>query len=227
VIGRRPAAGLVAALTLLAGCRIGGSDRVEEVDSNLLSGLNEPTTSTTTTLPDTVPDTVSPTSTTMPPGATANSAPSAPSTTVATEPMRLYFVEGSQLVPIEVEVPEDLSERRRLALLEDGPPAIDASAGVRTALVPGLIAGMTIRDSREATIDLDGEVFAGVADTDQRLMIGQIVLTLVARPGIDRVGFTRDGEPLAVPLRNLALSEPGEAVDVGDYESLLVPTPSE
>jgi hypothetical protein len=208
----------------LAGCRIGGSDRVEEVDANLLSGLNEPTTSTTTMLPDTVPDTVAPTSTTMPPGVTSYSSP-APTTTVATEPLRLYFVEGSQLVPIEVDVPEDISVRSRLALLEDGPPATDAEAGVRTALVPGLITGMAIRGSRDATVDLDGEVFADVADADQRLMIGQIVLTLVDQPGIDRVGFTRDGEPLAVPLRNLALSQPGEAVDRGDYESLLVATP--
>ena len=42
-------------------------------------------------------------------------------------------------------------------------------------------------------------------DADQRLMVGQIVLTLVDQPGIDRVDFTLDGEPLAVFLRDNTL----------------------
>jgi hypothetical protein len=211
------------AVVLAAGCRIGGSDRVEEVDSNLLSGLDEPTTSTSTTVPATVPDTVDSSSTTMPLGSgpASTTTDAQPTTTVASEPIRLYFIEGSELVAIDVEIPENLSMRRRLALLEDGLPRVYADTGVRTALLPGLISGMTMRGSNGVTVDLDAALFAGVDDSDQRLLIGQIVLTLVDQPGIDRVSFSRDGQPLQVPLRDNTLGRPGEAVGRNDYEVLL------
>ena len=47
------------------------------------------------------------------------------------------------------------------------------------------------------------------------------MLTLVSRPGVGQVQFTRDGELMRVPRRDGLQSDPGELVSRQDYESLL------
>ena len=202
---RRFALICLAAMSLTAGCGIGGSDQVEEVDSDLLGGLNEPTAETST------PDGSDPPSTSTP-GST---------TSVATETVRLYFIEGSQLRAVDVEIPVNTSLRGQLRLLEEGPPADYADAGVRTALVPDLISGVARWGGDGARVTFDASLFDGVDDADQLLMVGQIVLTLTDQPGIDEVNFTVDGEPIRVFRGDNTLSEPGQAVGRGDYELLL------
>ena len=59
-MNRRIALVCLAAVSLTAACRIGGSDQVEEVDADLLGGLNEPTAETST------PDGTAPPSTSTP-----------------------------------------------------------------------------------------------------------------------------------------------------------------
>jgi hypothetical protein len=203
---RRLALVCLLATWLTAACSISGSEQVEEVDDDLLGGLDEPSVETTT------PDGTNPPSTSMP-GST---------TSVPTIIVRLYFIEGSQLRAVDVEIPVDTSLRGQLRLLEEGPPADDAEAGVRTALVPGLISGVARRGTDAARVTLDSTLFTGVDDADQRLMVGQIVLTLTDQPDIEQVDFTLDGEPLQVFDRENTLSEPGEAVGHDDYEMLLV-----
>jgi hypothetical protein len=188
-----------------AGCGIGGSDRVEEVDAGLLGGLNEPT-STTTAPPSSEPSTSSST-----PG---------PTTTVEMERIRLYFIQGSQLVYYDAEVPDDAELRRRIDLLEEVPAAL-AEAGVRTALPPDLVTGVARWGSDGVTVHLDSDQFAEIEDSDQRLMVGQLVLTLTDQPRIDRVDFTRDRAPLPVFLRDNTLGRPGQPVRRGDYDVLL------
>lgn len=207
---RRVAIACLVPIVLTTACRIGGSDRVEEVDADLLSGLDEPTPETST------PSGSDPATSAMP----------GPTTTVATETVTLYFIEGSQLVAVDVETPEGTSTRGQLRLLEDGPPAERAEAGVRTALTPGLVSGFAHRGSDGATVTLDSERFAGVDNSDQQLMIGQIVLSLTDWPGIDRVDFTLDGEPMQVFLEDNTLSQPGAAVGRDDYAVLLAGDPS-
>jgi hypothetical protein len=192
-------------IVTMAACRIGGSDRVEEVDSDLLSGLDEPTPETS-----------------APPGSgPATSQTPGPTTTIATETVTLYFIEGSQLVAVDVETPEGTSTRGKLRLLEEGPPPERAEEGVRTALTPDLISGFAHWGTDGATVTLDSERFAGVDNADQQLMIGQIVLSLTGWPGIDRVDFTLDGEPMQVFLEDNTLSQPGAAVGRSDYAELL------
>jgi len=202
------------ALVVVAGlpaCRIDGNEQVEEVDADLLGGLNEPSASTI----DPVGGDQSTSST---PGSTS---------TVATETISLYFIEGSQLRSVEVDVPVDASLRGRIGLLEDGPTDEAAEAGLRTALQPGLISGVALWGTDGATVKMDSAMFARIDDADQRLMIGQIVLTLDDQPDIDQVRFTVDGEPQAVFLRDNTLSEPGEAVGRSAYEVLLAdPAPT-
>ena len=96
------------ALVVVAGlpaCRIDGNEQVEEVDADLLGGLNEPS-------PSTIDPVGGDQSTSSTPGSTS---------TVATETISLYFIEGSQLRSVEVDVPVDASLRGRIGLLEDGP----------------------------------------------------------------------------------------------------------
>jgi spore germination protein GerM len=206
---RRLAITCLVPIVLTAACRIGGSERVEEVDADLLSGLDEPSPATST------PSESDPTTSAIP----------GPTTTVATETVTLYFIEGSQLVAVRVETPEGTSTRGRLRLLEEGPPAERAEAGVRTALTPGLISGFASWGSDGATVTLDSEQFAGVENADQQLMIGQIVLSLTGWPGIERVDFTLDGEPMQVFLEDNTLSQPGAAVGRDDYAVLLAGEP--
>ena len=175
-----------------AGCGIGGSDHVEEVDPGLLGELNEPTSTSTP------PASSEPT--------TSSSMPEGPTTTVEMERIRLYFIQGSELVYYDSVVPENAELRRRIDLLDEVPAEL-AEAGVRTALPPELVRGV-------ARWGTDGV-------TDQRLMVGQLVLTLTGQPGIARVDFTRDGAPLAVFLRANTLGRPGEPVRRGDYDVLL------
>jgi hypothetical protein len=188
-----------------AGCAIGGSDRVEEVDADLLGGLDEPTSSTT------APGSSEPSTSSSIPGST---------TTVAMQQIRLYFIQGSQLVYYDAEVPENAELRRRIDLLEEVPPEL-ADEGVRTAVLPDLVSGVARWGSDGVTVRFDGDQFAAIDDSDQRLMVGQLVLTLTAQPGIDRVDFTRDGEPQEVFLRDNTLGRPGQPVRSGDYDVLL------
>lgn len=202
---RRPRALVaLAALSLTTACSIGGSNEVEEVDADLLGGLNEPTVETST------PDGTDPPSSSTP-GST---------TTVATETVQLYFIEGSQLLAVDVEVPIGTSLRSQLSLLEEGPPAEQADAGVRTALTPGLISGVARWGTGGARVTFDSGLFDSVDDADQLLMVGQIVLTLTDQAGVDKVNFTVDGEPVRVFRGDNTLSEPGQAVGSNDYELL-------
>lgn len=94
----------------LAGCTLGGSERVEEVDADILEGLSEPTGPTTATaigVPETAVDTTieappGPGPTPVPPNG-ATTQPTTP-TTVETTAVTVYFVSGSMLVPIEARV---------------------------------------------------------------------------------------------------------------------------
>lgn len=207
-----------------AACGLDGSDQVEQIDADRLRGLNEPTepTNASTAVETTIESTTPESSTATVPGSdlTTTTQP-ATTTTVDTEPMPAYFIQGSGLVELSVPVPEGASLRQRLRILEDGPPDEYAEQGVRTALPAGLITGLRKWQQSGITVHLDGDVFAGIDTEDHQLMIGQVVLTLTEQPGIDLVDFTLEGEPLAVYLRDNQLGEPGEAVTEDDYELLL------
>lgn len=200
----------------LLGCGIGSSDTVEEIGPDELAVL-DPTSTTSTTVPDTTPVDSTPgslqaTTTTV----------AAPTSTVPTEEVTLYFVSGSQLVPVDTPVPVPMAERAILDALAAGPPADEFEAGVRTAVPAELVAG-TRQVGRRITVDFRGDPLLAVDSTDQRLMVAQIVLTLTKISGIEEVLFTTDGEPLGVYQREGELTEPGEPVTAGDYAALLTP----
>jgi spore germination protein GerM len=204
---------LVAALAALTGgCGINGGGDLRQIGSEDLAGLDQTTTSTTTTTTTTIVpiDTAAGTTTT----ATTSS-------TIATEPVELYFVSGGMLESVTQDVFRDISLFGVLRALESGPPPPDIAVGLTSVLPIGLIRGVTESGTGVASVDLSGEIFENIEGDEQRQAIAQIVLTLTRRPGIGQVRFTLDGEDLQIPKRGNVLSEPGEPVSRLDYESLL------
>ena len=209
-LGTVVAAAVAVVLGALAvGCDTGGDGGLQAIRGDDLQGLDEtPTPSTTTT--------------TSPTSQPATSAPGPTSTTIVSETVELHFVDGNQLQPVRVELAAPVSPTRVIARLMQGPPEGDLGVGLRTLLPPGLV-NFPVVDSGAGyvTVDLSGEAFALIDPADQRIAIGQIVMTLVNRPGIGQVVFTLDGEPLRVPRRDGLQSAPGEPVSKNDYITLL------
>lgn len=81
--------------------------------------------------------------------------------------------------------------------LLEGPTDQEAATGLRSALPPRTRADVSA-ESSDATVDLSGS-FLEAARAEQALAIGQLVYTLTAVPGITRVRFLLDGEPLDIP----------------------------
>lgn len=201
--------------TALLGCGIGTTDTVEELGPEDLAALDQ--TSTTST---TVPDTEPPVETTPGSVEPTTTSSTGPTTTVPTADVTLYFISGSQVVPVPTPLPIGVQERHILVALSSGPPPDEFEAGVRNAVPTDLIRSVRHVGDR-ITIDLNGESFQNVDADDQRLMVAQIVLTLTLEPDVREILFTTDGEPLRVPQRNNELTEPGEPVTREDYEELV------
>ena len=181
-------------------------------DSDDLAGLDQTTTTSSTT------------STTVPPSTTTvNPTGAGTTTTISTEPVQLYFLDGNRLVDISINLAGAPSVSRVIAALEAGPPTDEVGIGLQTLLPPRLITSVAESGAGFATVDLASGPFAdGIQPRDQRLAIAQIVLTLTRRPGIGQVQFTLDGEPLAVPGRGNVQTAPGALVSRNDYQSLLL-----
>jgi spore germination protein GerM len=208
---RRVAVLAAAIAALTGGCGIGGGGNLQQIGSEDLAGLDQTTTSSTTT-----------TTTTVPVDTAAGTTTSAASTsTIATEPVELYYVAGGVLESVTRDVFRGISLFGVLRALESPPPP-DVAVGLTSVLPIGLTRGVTESGTGVATVDLVGDIFENIEGGDeQRQAVAQIVLTLTRRPGIGQVRFTLDGEDLQIPKRGNVLSEPGEAVSRLDYESLL------
>jgi hypothetical protein len=205
------ASALAIGVVIGAACGTGDDGAFERIDSKDLFGLDQTTTTSTTTTTTTVPESSVP----VPPST------SMPSTTVPTEPIELYFVSGNQLDVVIGNLSRDPSAIRVMALLEDGPPPGEAGLGLRTFVEAGLISSVRESGAGFAAVDFAGEAFDDIEDRDQRLAIGQIVLTLTRRPGIGQVQFSLEGEPLAVPGGDGVQTDPGQSVSREDFEDLL------
>jgi spore germination protein GerM len=217
-VRRVPRLGLGALLALtLVGCGVGGDDHLRQINRNDLQGLDETTTTSTST------------STTVAPTPPVGPTIGATSTTIATESVQLFFLDGNQLQPVTIDLAAPATLNRVLAALLSGPPAGDLGIGLRSLLpvanetVPSLVNAVVPSSEGYATVDLNNSTFQLIDPTDQRAAIAQIVLTLTRSPGIGQVRFTLDGDPMRVPRREGLQSEPGQLVSAQDYASLLIP----
>ena len=208
-----PIATLVAAGVLVVACGVPRVSEFEQIeDDQIPYGLAE----TTTTRPPTTT-----TSTTRPPQ-TTTTLPQITTTTLALQDVRLYFLTGLQLVPIQRSLAAPATASQVLAALVEGPPSGQLGVGLRTAL-PATDDIVVTLERGVATVDLPAGYVDQIPATEQRRAIAQIVLTLSVLPRASLVVFQQAGEALAVPRGRGDLSEPGEPVTFEDYEPLLSP----
>lgn len=131
----------------------------------------------------------------------------------------LYFISGTRLVGVELEVPQapTVDEQGRVVLraLANGPR--DNMPQLRTALPPDAEMNVTVRGS-VATVELD-EATLDVVAGEQLMAIGQIVLSLTRLSPIVDVQFTAGGQPVFVPLPDARTAD--GPVKASDYLPLL------
>lgn len=214
--GRRRIGALTAAAALAVGvaaCGVPQDGAFESVSrAEVQFGLDQTTTTTSSTIP---PTTIDQTTTTE----------AAPTSTVSTEDVLVYFVAGSQLNPVTVALARPATPSQVLATLLDGPPEGGVGAGLRSTIPPGAAITVT-RANGIGIIDLPLDIFDTMPSRDQRLFFAQLVLTIGRLGGIGPVQFTRAGQPVSVIRGDGTTTEPGDAVTIDDYQVLLTGGPS-
>ena len=212
---KRTLLNLVAALTaigiVMTSCSIPGDGSVKQIDADKIPyELNATTTSS--------PPTTVPASTTTTP--VVETTTSTSSSTIPVEIVSMFFVAGTQVVPIDRLLLSPAAAPQVLAALSEGPPEGDAAAGLRSALPIGFAAEVTV-ERGVATVVLPGTFITDLPGGEQRLAIAQIVLTLTRQSGVGQVRFTSNNEPQAVPRGRGDLTTPGATVACDDYANLL------
>jgi hypothetical protein len=191
-------------------CGVGEGSEFERVPSPIPLGLDEtlpPTTLETTTTTDAV---------------TTSSGFEQTTTTVSSESVLMYFISRGQLTAVPVPLTPDPTLFQVVARLQGGPPAGDEFVGLRSAVPQTVLIDVIDDRTGVATVVLPPRFFDRIVASEQRLAIGQIVLTLLNRPSFGQVRFESGGEPIEVPKGSGELAEAGEALSVGDYDNLLL-----
>jgi spore germination protein GerM len=198
-------------VALVVACGIPADGQVGRMQDSDLGPLDDTIPTTITTIP---PTTIEPTTTT-----TLADTP----TTIPTEDVTLYFISGGILVEYARSLPKRASPGQVLALLQEGPPSGELGAGLRTALPTRNQALLNVTEdgSGVATVNLPVDFFEEVKQEDQRVAIGQIVLTLTEVGRIGQVRFTQNGQAIGVPRGSGDLSEQGQPLAHRDYQELL------
>jgi hypothetical protein len=133
----------------------------------------------------------------------------------------MYFISSGQLTEVPVPLTPGPTLFQVIARLQGGPPDGDEFVGLRSAVPATVLIDVTDNRTGVATVELPPRFFDRIVPSDQRLAIGQIVLTLLHRPSLGQVRFTSGGEAIEVPKGTGELADAGELLSVRDYESLL------
>lgn len=135
---------------------------------------------------------------------------------------RVYLVRDDQLVPVPASVPPagdvDSTVGALLEQLAVGPQEAERTRGLSSALGPDVGIGLVQLEGTTAVV----EVRAGAqlpSASRLPLAVGQIVLTAVSVPGVDRVQLTAEGKPVQAPLPDGALTD--RPLSAADYASLV------
>ncbi len=208
---------VMAALTIsVAACGAPKSSGFSPIAlGNIPDGLTG-TTTTTTTMPATT--------STIEFVATTTTTPQATTTTPNTA-VTLFFITGQQLASQQQYTSSSAEALVVLGLLGDGPE--NPVGGQRTA-IPKDSTFRTSEFRGVLTVDLPLDFFdrVGASDRyDERLAIGQIVLTLTKLSGVSQVRFTLNNEPIGVPLGTGETSDSGGVLVKEDYSALLGSAP--
>lgn len=205
------------AVAAIAGsCAAPDSGKFHEVKAPDVFGLASTSTSTTTT---TTTTTIA-TTTSAPPVTTATTLPPA-TTAVPVVDVPLFFISGTQLVPVNGPIAAPLLAARVLAKLQAGIPEGDAFAGL-TTLMPNVtdfeIKAEIKRGIAEVSVPA---TFKDLPTSDAKLAFGQIVLSLQL-PRIGGVRFLVDNLPIPAIIADGSAT--GDAVTVEDYQELIPPS---
>jgi hypothetical protein len=168
----------VAVAVAVAGCGVPEDARFREVPSDDVPfGLSERPTTTPAGL--------------GPPPATPEALPGE----LVVEPVLLYFAVEGRLVGTAREVLAPPTEAQVVAALLAGPlPSEGDGPTLRSIIGPDDVGAVTT-SAGVATVELRAR-FGELPVQEQRLAIGQLVLTLTSRPGVGQVAFTQAGEPV-------------------------------
>jgi hypothetical protein len=209
--GRLPALlalGTTAAL-LLAACGLPGDRDFRAASPDEIPfQLDETSTSTSTTTSTTVVQTTA----------------LATTTSVVTEAVALYFATSGKLALVERVRPRPVEPVDALRLLLAGPSPTDEPAGLRSFIPAGTVGDVVVSEGT-ATVELDPGFLERLPNPQQQaLAFAQLTFTLLGRPGIGRVAFVSDGQPLAPILPDGSLA-PAGSVSAESYRDLLLNPP--
>ncbi|HAP78464.1 MAG TPA: hypothetical protein DCR14_20570 [Acidimicrobiaceae bacterium] len=195
---------VVASVPLVA-CSVVDEQGVERIDPQY--GLDDTLPPTTTTIATTTTEAAT----------TTSGLDTTTTAAVQTEEVLLYFIASGQLTPFPQNLPAPVATPQLLAALLEGPPAGELGTGLRTALPAGAIIRVVPDSSGIAQVQLPPDFFEAVPVGDQRLVIGQLVVTLLSNlRGVGQVAFNQ-----SVTKPTGELVPPGQPLTYGDYDELL------
>ncbi|MEX0789995.1 MAG: GerMN domain-containing protein, partial [Actinomycetota bacterium] len=123
--------------------------------------------------------------------------------------VQIYLVDPAalRLVPVERRLGEDeTSLSDVMEILLNGLTGAERRQGLITALVDEDAVAATELVGGVASVDLTQQ-FTVLDGPTQRLAIAQVVLTVTARPGVGRVSFTLEGQPIDIPRGDGTLAQ--------------------
>ncbi len=135
--------------------------------------------------------------------------------------VQIYLIDpsGLLLVPVERRLNEETATLSDVVgALLTGPTSAERGQGLTTALIDRNAVGATDLVGGVASIDLTQQ-FTVLDGPTQRLAIAQMVFTLTARPGVGRVSFTLEGQPIDIPRGDGTLAQGSVSRD--NYRELL------
>lgn len=195
----------------VAACGLPSDDKFTEIDEAEDGfGLSRPSTTTTST-------TLAPTTTID--ATTSTSIELTTTTSIPVEQVDMYFPIGRQLAKIQVPLPADPVLNQVMARILQGPPEGESFVGLRTIL-PADAEVTATNEKGVAVVDFPAGIFEDISASDQRLVFGQIVLTMTSQPGIGQVRFTQEQQDISVFLGDASSSVAGQPVTRDDYKNL-------
>lgn len=133
--------------------------------------------------------------------------------------IQVYLIDpsGQQLIPVERRLAEAPLPAVVAALMA-GPTAAERAEGLGSALTDDSAVASVELVGGVASVDLTAQ-FTVLDGPTQRLAIAQLVFTLTSRPGLGRVSFTLEGQPIDIPRGDGTLATGSVARD--NYRELM------
>lgn len=186
--------------TVLASCAVPKSGAVDEISTNDIPfGLNSPETSA--------------------PATTTTVVLTSPLTGSTFEQADFYFVDGSSLERVRLEIPSPTDLQGVFAALIAGLPD-PAHTKIKTLLPVDFVAVIDV-EGGVANVNAKRVYLDSIKPNEQRMAIAQIVLTLTSQPGIGQVTFSVGGKAIGVPRGRGDIAGAGTPVTFDDYKMLI------